>query len=419
MSKNALIIASGLKDVRGHNLSYTKAVESELRKRNITVTVFANKNLNETIAKEKGYKAIFSHGTYDFPPGNGAARDLIYTYLQSRIYADELERALADTATKFDLTFCHTVSDFELIGWNRYLSRRRLNGHLMILQRLTPRFDSSPQWKLKLHPYWRMKPHYLNSIRSKMGGRFRLLTDSELLTKDYAHIYRDRIVTLPIPINGLVSHPEAFKQLTQNSILPRYKLERNGSICFGYMGDSRGGKGFSLLPGMIRSVLSESGSKAKFVVQCPAPEYSETKASSDLLELRKLEEQSNGKLTLIPEKLSDPDYAELLQFLDVALIPYSHKAFAEGTSNIFAEALVAGKPVIVSSGTWMAREAEKGGSGLEFRTGEVKDFAAKVLEMTRHCEEYRGKAKTFSTEWQRFHNPKTLVDILLQEAQLN
>lgn len=417
MAKKALIIASGLKDVRGHNLSYTRAVETELQRRGIAVTVFANKNLNEALAKETGYRSIFSHGTYDFPPGNGPVRDLVYTYLQSRIYADELQRALDVYGADFDLTFCHTVSDFELIGWNRYLSHRRLNGHLMILQRLTPRFNSSPRWKLTFHPYWRMKPHYLNSIRSKMRGRFLLLTDSEPLTEDYSHIYRDRIVTLPIPINSQISPPIAAD--ADNSVSQRYKLERNGSICFGYMGDSRGGKGFSLLPGMIRSVLAEANSKVKFVIQCVTPEYSETEPANSFIELQTLAAESKGKLTLIPEKLSDHDYAELLQFLDVALIPYSSKAFVEGTSNIFAEALVAGKPVIVSSGTWMAREAEKSGSGLKFQTEEVADFASKVLEMTRHCAEYQSKARTFRTEWQRFHNPQTLVDILLKEAQLN
>lgn len=419
MSHKALIIASGLKDVRGHNLSYTKAVASELQKRGIAVTVFANKNLNETLAKETGYQAIFSHGTYDNPPGNGVVRDLVYTYLQSGIYADELERALTVSGTAFDLVFCHTVSDFELIGWNRYLSRRRLPGHLMILQRLTPRFCTSPQWKLKLHPYWRIKPHYLNAIRSRMRGCFRLLTDSELLTEDYAHIYRDRIVTLPIPINGLVSHPHTIKQIMHNSLLHRYQLKRDGNVCFGYLGDSRGGKGFALLPSMIRAVLADATAKTRFVVQCPAPEYSETPGSPDLAQLHELAARANGRLTLIPEKLSERDYAELLQFLDVALIPYSSKAFVEGTSNIFAEALVAGKPVIVSSGTWMAQEAKKAGSSLEFRTEDVTDFAAKVLDMTHQYETYQHKATSFQTEWQRFHNPQTLVNILLQEARLN
>ena len=255
-----------------------------------------------------------------------------------------------------------------------------------------------------------------------MRGRFLLLTDSELLSASYSHIYRDRIVTLPLPINGLISHPIAAREDAHNSILQRYKLERNGSIFFGYMGDSRGGKGFSLLPGMIRAVLAETNSKARFarfVIQCAAPEYSGNEPSDGLIELQALAEQSKERLTLISEKLSDRDYAELLRFMDVTLIPYSSPAFVEGTSNIFAEALFAGKPVIVSSGTWMAREAEKAGSGLEFRTGETDDFASKVLEMTRHCEEFQSKAQAFRTEWQRFHNPQTLVDILLQEAQLN
>jgi glycosyltransferase involved in cell wall biosynthesis len=419
MSHRILVIASGLKDIRGHNLPYTNAVVSEMRKRGIEVTVFANKNLNEDIAKETGYKSIFSHGTYDLPPGNGATKDLIYTYLQSRIYAYELERALAESNTNFDLILCHTILDFELIGWNHFLSHRRLHGHLMIMLRVSPGFDSSPKWKLKFHPYWRIRPHYLNAIQKKMNGKFRLLTDSELLTDDYARIYHEHIITLPLPIDALIFDPIKPHSERQASVLRRYGLERNESIVFGYLGDSRGSKGFALLPGMIRQVLADHPSKNRFIVQCPASEYSQTGDPTELVELRELQTLSNEKLTLIPEKLPDLDYAELLHFLDVALLPYSHQSFQKGTSNIFAEALALGKPVIVSSNTWMAHELKKTNCGLEFQSGEINDFAAKVQEMALRCGEYQARAQKFSDEWRRLHNTRTLVDTILMEAQLN
>ena len=418
----ALIIASGLKDVRGHNLSYTNAVANEMRKRGFDVTVFANKNLNEKLTAETGFRPIFSHGSYDFPPGNGRTHDLLYMYLQSRIFAYELHRALYSTKATFDLIFCHTVSDFELIGLNRCVSFRglsdRLSGHVMVLQRLTPRFGSCAKWKLTFHPYWRIKPHYLNALRSRKRGKFSLFTDSELLSNDYARIYRSKIVTLPLPIIDLGSRQENLPNEPGGSVLQRYELDRDGSVVFGYLGDSRNGKGFSLLPTMIRSVLTETAIKVRFVIQCSAPEYSEAERSEGYSELQAIAGLWKDRLTLIDEKVSEHDYAELLRFVDVMLIPYSSPAFVEGTSNIFAQALSAGKPVIVSSGTWMANEAEKAGSGLEFRTEEVDDFAEKVLLMVARYQEFEAKAQAFRAEWQGFHNPKVLVDILVQEAQL-
>src|SRR5262245_15725416 len=171
--RDLLIVDSGLKNLGGHNYSYTNAVKKALVDRGYRVQVFANRNLEDGLANASGFHRVFSYGAYDFPPGKSRLNDLRILYKRGAVYADDLEGALdRNGAEEYGMVFCHTLNDFELIGWNRFLSRRRFTGHLVILQRETPGFAACSRWKTRVHPFWRIKPHYLNAIRNRLGNRF-------------------------------------------------------------------------------------------------------------------------------------------------------------------------------------------------------------------------------------------------------
>lgn len=416
--KKALIVASGLRDVSGHNCFYTRAVQRELERRGLAVTVFANKSLSATLSKDDSFVPVFSLGTYDLAPGNGPWSDLFFIYHESAIYRYELQSAMQKHSSDFDLIFCHTVSDFELIAWKSFLRRNRLRGHLFILERSTPRFHSCKRWKLLVHPYWRMKPHYLNAIYRKMRGRFTLLTDSDILTEDYARIYKHRIVTMPIPIETPAHQAE--HNIPAESVISRYNLRNNGYVSFGYLGDSRPAKGFVLLPDMVQQVL-EKDVKLKFIIQCLSNEYESWRvpeAYEAFQNLQRLSEKHSDRLILVKEKLSEEDYARLFNFIDVLLLPYTDPNFMEGTSNIFAEALALGKPMVVPKETWMSRELKESDCGTTFQRGNVDEFTDKVFQLYEGYENYSSKAQSFRDKWNEFHNPKTLVDIILRESRL-
>lgn len=415
MKKNILIVDSGLKNLGGHNFSYTRAVHAALEP--YDVTVLAHRHLSGELVKLTGYHPVFSFGAYDFPPGNGKLKDLRYLYAQGLIYSQELEHAFKHII-KADptLVFCHTVNDFELIGWNRFLSRHRLSGHLIVLMRYTPQFKSCSWMKSKFHPYWRIRPHYLNALHKRMQGKFTLVTDSEPLTEDYATVFRHRIVTLPIPINEHILGEATF---APDGVCARYDLKSGGRIRLGYVGDARSAKGFPLLPGLVQRILAETSLNVDFVFQCPgaASGIENSQLPEGVAELMELAGRASNRITLIQEKLSETDYAELLRSLDIVLVPYRLSGYVEPTSGIFAEALALAKPVVVPAGTWMARELRKSGGGLEFQSGDENDLAAKVKELVAGFDGYAAKARAFSASWKAFHNSHTLAEMLIQEMR--
>jgi glycosyltransferase involved in cell wall biosynthesis len=413
--RRALIVASGLRGVTGHNFFYTQTVKRELESRGFEVTVFVNKNAPADLIAETGFTPVFSLGTYDAIPLNGKVADLRYVYLQAGLYAFELEAAVNRLENSdFELTFFHTVADFELIALNRFLKRNRLSGHLFVLERLTPRFTELKTWKRYLHPFWRMKPRYLNSLHRRMRRKFTLLTDSELLTNDYTLGYRHRIVTAPIPLEGSFSEQSAT--IPDSALMERYGLAKTTGIDFGYMGDSREGKGFSLLAPMIERVLEQDPSRSRFIVQCAVSEY-EFQENTSIKELKRVSEKFPSRVFLINERLSEADYMALFRFLNVVLIPYTGAGFVEGTSNVYSEAAALGKPVVVSDNTWMANELKKYFGGVEFKIGDSIDFAEKVLEVNANFDELSTRARTFAPSWNQFHSAENLVDMLLKELQ--
>src|SRR5207302_4236820 len=99
-----------MKNLGGHNFSYTRAVQRALEARGIPSEALVHRSFPADVAAECGYHPTFSLGSYDFPPGNGRVRDLRYVYAQSVVFADELQQALRERGNdEVALAFSHTV----------------------------------------------------------------------------------------------------------------------------------------------------------------------------------------------------------------------------------------------------------------------------------------------------------------------
>jgi glycosyltransferase involved in cell wall biosynthesis len=410
VSLSAVIVDSGLRSLGGHNYTYTRSVARALEARGARVAVLANRGLGAAL-DGTGFRPAFTSGAYDFPPGHGPLRDLLYVYAQSVVFAEELEHALARLPEPPDLVFSHTLSDFELVGWGRCLARRALRGTLALLLRQTPRYAGRSKLKLALHPYWRLRPSALARLRGRLGARLLLCTDSEALSADYARVFRGPVLTLPIPLDHAL-----FDAAAGSGVVARHGLDAPGGRRVGYLGDARAAKGFPLLPDLARRLLARGG--VRVVIQCPRAASGDDHAAppAGLAELLALARDAGPRLTLVREALPPADYAALLRALDLVLLPYTHEAYREATSGIFAEALALGKPVVVPVGTWMARELLASGAGTVFAS--PGDLAPAVERALDAYPELVRRAAAGAADWRARHSPESLVDRLLAAAGL-
>jgi hypothetical protein len=83
----------------------------------------------------------------------------------------------------------------------------------------------------------------------------------------------------------------------------------------------------------------------------------------------------------------------------VVALPYDRTAYRQRQSAVLADAVVAGKAVVVPSGTWPGeRVADGTAAGVAFAGG-VEGIAGAVAECVRRLPELRARARELSPGW--------------------
>ncbi len=174
----------------------------------------------------------------------------------------------------------------------------------------------------------------------------RFFTDTDPLTVQYNLPMICEFETVPIPVPVLPASP-----------LSKGTSSSHGLVA-GYMGDARDEKGYALLPAMMDHIHRElqlSG-RLRLIAQSnfnlPKGEPGSVKARLALSAF------SSDFCELIEGPFDSEEYKHWLSQMDIVLAPYDQNSYAARSSGVFAEAIAAGKPTVVTSGTWMASVLE-------------------------------------------------------------
>lgn len=132
-------------------------------------------------------------------------------------------------------------------------------------------------------------------------------------------------------------------------------------------------------------------------------------------EMNEIGKLAPDHVTLVSERLSEADYANMYRCLDAVLIPYPSPVYKEATSGIFAEAVALGKPTLITENSRMARELQKFGGGLEIKPDDSRDLTAKTFALLADYEILAKKARDYSGKWREFHNSHALAETLLEQ----
>lgn len=294
----------------------------------------------------------------------------------------------------------------------------------------------------------------LRSLRRGRGGeRVCCYADTEELTDQYEALRAGPFVTLPIPVDP------AFRPGGRD-VLP---LDEKGveetvtehsaarPLRVAYVGDARIEKGYARLPELIGQVWRDLvlPGRVQFIIQSNCSRApSERGARRAAGELRSMQSPA---VQIVSRPLESTDYRELVLAADLLLLPYCPLAYETRSSGIMAEALAAGIPAIVPSGTWLAGqlrdqilahrgelkslgvwpapagawdEIETTGTPSSLPTGRTgvvcaegpDGLARALLEAEAHYEHYRQTARAFSERWRQRHGSRRLVETLTQLA---
>lgn len=230
-----------------------------------------------------------------------------------------------------------------------------------------------------------------------------IATDSDDLTLDYQLMTKKKVKTFPIPhIKKSQTHP--------NQIMSEPVIS--------YLGEARVEKGFHLLPEAIEQVLTNKkmlSSLPLFYIQEASHKQNDEeliqKAQQKLRSLSKIHKNIN----IIEKTLTGEEYHGFLLNSDILLLPYSQKAYRSRTSGIFAEGMGQGKLMIIPEMTWMYKQILNfRGIAISFEDGNPASLANAIVRSINCFDKRACDILTSSSEkWNSFHNPKKLVDMLI------
>ncbi|MCR9135638.1 MAG: hypothetical protein NXI27_06580 [Alphaproteobacteria bacterium] len=244
-------------------------------------------------------------------------------------FAKQLLRILANAhLAKDDHVFIHTLGASEFLGVAE------------LLPQIPPQ---APRLNIMLR-YDGMET-FRNAFQKlqRMDTRVAFWTDTKQLAAHYKDLGCTKIGVLPIP-SGF-------------SKVPNRPPKTNGPITFAYLGGARGDKGFHLLPGLVEALKDEflKTGRARFLIQ----------ATYGISREEGLMAHAHNRLRSFPTKWvslieTPPDAAAFRNALltaDVLLLPYYREIYRRRSSGLMVQAMAAGIPTVVPSGTWLAATA--------------------------------------------------------------
>lgn len=246
-----------------------------------------------------------------------------------------------------DVVFIPTLDEAEMLGLLNYFRRdprsKQATWHLLFRRNIylgrDPEYSAQDESLRPLRNAFRY-------FREQLSGQsVHFYTDTEQLTTQYNRLGSFTFQTLPIPVG-------------EDYSVPASPQEDHVPLCIAYVGDARSEKGYHYLPHIVQDLWADyvEAGRVRFAIQS---NYNVPQGEPAAVVARaQLQSFPCDKVNLILDPLSTEAYRELVLGSDVILVLYDRDNYYARSSGIFAEALVAGKPVVIPAGTWMALQLE-------------------------------------------------------------
>jgi len=388
-----------LKNGLGHYLEYVKSIIDPIATNGRTALVLVNQEADTEVMNSVPAQKVFRHEIWNILPRIHRIPRVgrwLNTVVENVRFFLRIRWVLNERRIDSEwLIFCDMVCHNQILAWSwwhRSLPRRKRP--LLVLL-----FRYSTDWFY----YWYGESSSQRAFKGyealSTQGLVHFASDSARLALEYARLTNLPIEVLPIPHTTHSFHGGKSK--------PAAKPE--GCLRMVSIGGARDEKGIMEILQAIEK-LSESGEIEKFEFAIQTTGATEcTQALVKHLQGKKL-----TRVRFIAKRLSTEEYYRLLSAADVVLLPYWREIYVSRTSGIFAEAVAAGKPVIVTEDTWMSDQLENYGGGVFVRNRDVDDLVRAIAEMRDRYGELRKAALMTRTAWRNKHSPEALLAAVME-----
>lgn len=266
-----------------------------------------------------------------------------YADIYTAQFAQDIQRLLIRiSASEGDIIFIPTLGNIELIGSGFCAVRlpvQNLGWHFLFRRNVFKGRELS--YQAQIEEQFKTPQAFFAYKLNASNQLVNFYTDTNALTEQYNRLGAFKFTTLPIPLD------ESIKRARRNG-------ERPANIT--YLGDARDEKGFHLLARLVGDLRAAgyTESQIQFTLQSNF-NVPEGEPRSRIAKAQ-LSAESPDLVHLVEGPLESEHYASLINNSDVLLIPYDSNNYYARSSGIFAEALVAGIPVVAADKSWMSQE---------------------------------------------------------------
>lgn len=385
-----LVIDPALKTGAGHYAEYIRALQPAIEATGYSLRVAIPRSASS--ADRLGFEAdrILTADfdtTVAWIPRFRSFADLLRTTIRFRADLRSVLGLFTDTCLTL---FVPTVDQRFLIAWWWWSLWPHPNvTNVTLLLRYS--FADGESWRAEAR--WASLAFWLFR-HTRCQVPIRMVTDSDRLAAEYVALGAPAMSTIGIPHTAEGSPPK--------------RNDDRVSIRYVTLGDVRPEKGFELVASAIRLAIDTGIRNVEFVLHAYAISEEDARARD-----RAVSELPPDRVRMVTGLLPRAEYLELLQAADVVILPYSRSSYRSRTSGPFVEAVGLGRPVIVTSGTWMSDQLEALGSGVTFSDGDAQDLVRAIVEVRDRYADFRNRAEQARETWLRRHSAATVVAELL------
>lgn len=402
--KRILLVTPDLVDTIGHEFEYTASVAQAFRQRGYAVRILGGLHATSDVKALEGFEGCFPR--MQQPSG---ARSVPWEVLrQAFVFAQHLQRTIDITELAADdVLVVPNILQTQFLGWALMLSRsERTLPKVVLLFRFSLRVGNRSRFtRLR---QWLFPKAYRELWRLVERSRCRpvIVSDSDELCLEHAEYTRLPVQMVPIPVNA-EAMLSAFREFgSRNTEASRFHVV--------YLGDVRKGKGFDLLPEMVSQLERKQQTNICLTVHCgrtPSRFADDEigRAYHALCEFARTRASGSLTIRLVASCLDRTRYWKLLWEADVVLLPYRREYYLSQTSNVLAEAFIAGRPVIAPKATWLGNQVQSTGAGVVFESGNVQSLVAAILDAAEHRQCYFDNASAIQATWASFHTADRLA----------
>lgn len=388
---------------RGHFATYARSIISSLNSNGFNTTCLANINVDNEIANDLNAYPTFKSINNDFISQDALCGWLENYSLQSKSVEEDLNNLTGINSD--DIIICDCASPDQITGLGNWINKRFTPENsptvVVILGWPTGTVVSSRDelgnpldWKVISNNaiLYRFSAKQINN---RIAKKFRFVATCPTIAKAYSALIGVDVELMPNP------------QVATTKCRSRIGTKKPR---IAFLGEQRENKGYRLVPDIVDKILKKYDN-CELIIQNSWGLMDDV--NNALLDLAK----TNSRIQVKIGTLNSNEWSELLDSVDIVVLPYDLSTYSTCSSGIGVEAIANGIPQVVPQNSGMSDLLNLyENPGITFAKTTINDVTNAVGLALSNFDKIARKSNLASNLWSERNNQHKIANFLTKRV---